>query len=435
MEALATNILNNLFHILWISSIVAEPRYSRKTTVGIVAGTTLVYQAAAFAALYLQTLGILPGDPLSLTRNYFLVYLFGIFLYGCVYCRVLCAAHLLKSLFLLSGYFSCWALIYGLTAILTGTYVGAGGWPVWTLRVVFNLVLYIPYRLFVQKPLFEACKQITDGYGLITTVSLLCFFLQSVLLICNDRLRSRDPVFITLVLSMFVFMVGVYVMIFRYLSQVQATGRARQLQANEKFLRAQMAGYEKMAEQTRRVRHDIRHHCMVVAEYARAHDCDGILEYLRMQDVTSWENLDPALTANRAADTVLTAYRTRCIEQGIEFRADVTLGQTPQITDYDLVTVLANILENALNGCLAAGGERWLSIRIHQKDGKIVIVCKNPCAGNVVFRDGIPQNPRGDGVGAGSISAAAARYGGAADFSAADGVFTCRAVLGERRVK
>ena len=428
MEALVTNVLNNLFHLLWISSIVSEPRYSRKTTVGIVAGTTLVYQAVAFAAMFLQTLGILPGDPLSLTRNYFLVYLFGIFLYGCVYCRVLSAAHPLKPLFLLSGYFSCWALIYGLVAILTGTYVGAGSWQIWTLRVVLNLALYIPFRLFVQQPLFKACKQITDGYGLITTVSLLCFYLQSVLLICNDRLRSRDPVFIVLVLSMFVFMVVVYVMIFRYLSQVQAAGRARQLEANEKFLRAQMAGYEKMAEQTRRVRHDIRHHCMVLAEYARAHDCDGILDYLRMQDVTSWENLDPVLTANRAADTVLTAYRTRCIEQSIEFRADIALGQTPQITDYDLVTVLANILENALNGCLAAGGERWLDIRIHQKDGKVVVVCKNPCAGDIVFRDGIPQSPRG-------ISATAARYGGAADFSAEGGVFTCRAVLGDRRVK
>lgn len=435
MEALVTNVLNNLFHFLWLSSIVAEPRYSHRTTVGIVAGTTLVYQAVALAAIYLQALGILPGDALSLTRNYFLVYLFGIALYGCVYCRVLSVAHPLKSLFLLSGYFSCWALIYGLVAILTGTYAGAGSWPIWVLRVVLNLALYIPFRLFVQKPLFEACKQITDGYGLITTVSLLCFYLQSVLLICNDRLRSRDPIFITLVLSMFVFMVLVYVMIFRYLSQAQATGHARQLEANEKFLRAQMAGYEKMAEQTRRVRHDIRHHCMVLAEYARAHDCEGILDYLRMQDVTAWENLDPALTANRAADTVLTAYRTRCIEQGIEFRADVALGQTPQITDYDLVTVLANILENALNGCLAAGGERWLDIRIHQKDGKIVIVCKNPCVRNIIFRDGIPQNPHGDSVGAGSISATAARYGGAADFSAEGGVFTCRAVLGDRRVK
>lgn len=52
----------------------------------------------------------------------------------------------------------------------------------------------------------------------------------------NDKMRNHEPFFVVLLLSGYVFMVAVYVMMFRYMAQSDHTDRMRQLQSNEKYL-------------------------------------------------------------------------------------------------------------------------------------------------------------------------------------------------------
>ncbi|MCH5256570.1 MAG: GHKL domain-containing protein [Lachnospiraceae bacterium] len=432
MNSIITVIITNIFHIIWFCNIVAEPKCSRKKTVLIVIGTTFIYECITLIPAYLRYAGILSYEKVSITFSYFIFFLIGMIIYIIMFCFLLSASHPVKSMFLLTGYLCMWSIIYGIISIVTNSYAGSGNVVIWGLRIGLNLAVLIPYLLFFRERLFRMYKQIQSGYGMISAISIMCFIMQALFLFYNDKMRNHEPFFVVLILSGFAFMVAVYVMIFRYMAQSDHTNRMRQLQANEKFLQAQIDSYKKMGENARQTRHDFRHHSMVVMEYAKKKDYQSILSYLSEYDEKERGKYQEAFCKNHAISTTLSAYASRCEQNGIELGTDVRLEETEGVSDYDLVTIVANILENAINGCMLTEGKRWVEISIGPKGGKLVVICKNTCIKDIIFENGLPKNREHDGIGVESILSTAAKYSGVVDFSASDGVFVCQVILSNR---
>lgn len=80
---------------------------------------------------------------------------------------------------------------------------------------------------------------------------------------------------------------------------------------------------------------------------------------------------------------------------------------------------------------MAAEAPRRMDISIRHKDFKLVLMCKNTCAHDVLFENGLPRRKSGSGVGVSSIQLAAGKYHGNTMFSAEEGTFTAIVLLNE----
>lgn len=424
-----TGILaNNLFHIIWFCHILPEPKHSRKKTLLIVIVTSLIYTAVSLV-ICVASFQILP-IPLGI----FLGYVAELLLYGLMYCLLLSASHPVKSLFLFTEYCSIHTIIIIVVSVMTDAYT-LGNPLVWTLRAVLNGAALIFYLLFVKEKLFLMYREIRSGYGIISLVSVMSYFIQSLFWFYNMRLGRRELFFDILLLASCVFTIAVYVVLFWYMAQTDRINRVKQLQANEKYLQAQIDSYKKMDENARQTRHDFRHHTMVVTEYAKKKDYESILSYLSEYNEEEREKYRKTFCKNHAADSVLSAYASRCEQNGIALSTDVWLEETEGVLDYDLVTILANILENAVNGCMLAEGKRSIEIAVEPKGSKLVMVCKNTCIADIAFENDLPRNKEREGIGVESILNTAAKYGGVVDFSASEGIFTCQVILRNKSKK
>ena len=419
-------LANNIFHTIWFCCIVPEPKYNRKRTVLIVIATSVLYTCVA---TFLCTVSF---QKLSVPLGLFLGYAVELLLYGVMYCFLISASHPFKSLFLFTEYSSMHTMIIIIVSLIADAYT-LGSPFIWTMRAVFNLALLILYLRFFKKNMFRMYKQIRSGYKIISAISIMCYFIQSLFWFYNMKLNRREFFFDVLLLAFCGFTVVVYVMIFLYMAQSDHTNRMKQLQANEKFLQAQIDSYKKIGENARQTRHDFRHHSMVVSEYAKNKDYQAILSYLSEYDEKEHKKYQEAFCKNHATDTVLSAYASRCENNDIEINADVWLEENEGVSDYDLVTILANILENAVNGCMETEEKRRIEISIETKGSKLVIVCKNTCASDIMFENDLPKNREREGIGVESILSTAAKYGGVVDFSASDGVFVCQVILSNRK--
>lgn len=419
-------LANNIFQSIWLYFILPEPKYGRKKTILIVFITTIFYTAAA------TTICALAFKVLPATVGVFLGFLAGVIIYGFMYCFLLSASHPIKSLFLFTGQFSVHTIIITTVSILTKTYA-LGNMQVWILRAVLNLAVLILYLLFYRKSMFRMYKEIRNSYWIMSILSTMCFVIQCLFWVYNMQNEKRDAFFKVTLLYAFFLTVTLYLTLFRYMAQSDRTNRLKQLQANEKFLQAQIDSYKKMGENARQTRHDYRHHSMVVAEYARNQDYQAILTYLSEYDEKERGKYQEAFCKNQAANTVLSAYANRCEHSNIAFSADAWLEETERVSDYDLVTLLANILENALNGCMEAEGKRSVEISIGSKGSKLVIVCKNTCTPDILFENDLPKNRERDGIGVESILITAEKYNGVVDFSASEGIFICQVILSNRK--
>ena len=99
------------------------------------------------------------------------------------------------------------------------------------------------------------------------------------------------------------------------------------------------------------------------------------------------------------------------------------------MTSPDLVSIVANILENALHGAVSGKEDKpWIAVSIKHKSGRLVISCENSCSCLLTFEE-MPEYLQGIGIH--SIVLTAEKYNGSCRFSAGNGVFSCKMIMDE----
>jgi len=141
---------------------------------------------------------------------------------------------------------------------------------------------------------------------------------------------------------------------------------------------------------------------------------------------------DPVLGALLLAKAALAS------ERGVELRVseDTVLTESPLAPD-DLITILGNLLDNALDAAVQSTGERWVSVAVGVQDRELVIRVHDSGPGipeadrERVFAEGFSTKPRTGGrrrgIGLALVREVARRSGGDVALSGEGGaVFTVR---------
>ena len=200
------------------------------------------------------------------------------------------------------------------------------------------------------------------------------------------------------------------------------------LETNERFIHRQLELMNESKEQTARIRHDIRHHCLLIEEYIRKGETDKLLSYVKQyrDDV---ENQQPeCICGNETISNILTVYARRAKKEGIEVAMQVQVPGDIAVRDTDLVAIIANIFENAIHGCMASRlPENKIHIQVACKGKKIVVQCRNTCGEDVRLKNGVPVSERGLGIS--SVLKVVSYYHGETEFLVENGMFIARILL------
>lgn len=191
---------------------------------------------------------------------------------------------------------------------------------------------------------------------------------------------------------------------------------------------------EKSADSGRRIRHDVRHHNAVIAEFVRRGQNQELLQYLQEYNRQTDEGGERVLCDNTAVNNLLSSYTEKAEKEQIRVVMDVELDRNLTIPNIDLVTILANAYENAIYGCMEVrrqSRERECSIylMIRRKKNKLVMYCSNTCRLETEIKNGQPRPEATGGVGVLSIIKTAEKFDGEYDFKNDNGLFIFRLVM------
>lgn len=203
------------------------------------------------------------------------------------------------------------------------------------------------------------------------------------------------------------------------------------LETNERLIRRQMELMSDSKEELARVRHDIRHHCLLIEEYIRKEENNKLLAYVKQykEDVESVAERE-YICGNETINSILSVYIKQAKKEKIEVSMLVRAEGEIAVRDVDLVAVIANIFENAIHGCLASGKPKpKIHISLTRKGKKMVILCRNTCAENIKMINGVPKPYMGNGVGISSVLKVVSYYNGESEFIVEVGMFIARILL------
>lgn len=206
------------------------------------------------------------------------------------------------------------------------------------------------------------------------------------------------------------------------------------MKMNQRLVERNIEILEESVESGRRIRHDVRHHNAVIAEYARRGQIEELLQYLNDYNKETEGSVPEAICANIAVNNILSAYTKMAEREKIEVKLNVELDKDIPIPNIDLVTILANAYENAIYGCMevkkqSADKKCFIYLVIKRKKHKLVIYCSNTCRMETELKNGQPKPEFTGGIGVLSIIKTAEKFDGDYDFKNDNGVFIFRLIM------
>lgn len=220
-----------------------------------------------------------------------------------------------------------------------------------------------------------------------------------------------------------------------FLMMANSLNKNARLQQENHFLSLQRSRYDNLCaaiEETRQVRHDIRHHYLQLAALAEKGDMEKIKEYLSSAD-RKMPSFDFHFCDNQAVDSILGYYSNHAKQEGIPFLAQIDIPDNFLGDEMDICLVLSNLLENAIEASLKTeDSRRKIVIKMYLHHTHILLIqAENNFDAKILEKNGVFQSTKhsGNGIGIQSIRHITERNGGASNFTYKDGEFTAKIML------
>lgn len=299
-------------------------------------------------------------------------------------------------------------------------------WGISAFIQTLLLLVIVTYFLCYVCPLCRAAaKNITSGWIpliFVNVVFIITIILSSVFPV---RLTSfSDPAFVTFVF-LSISIMSVYPVIFSSINSMSEAAEKRAVETQNKLLVAQIEAESVQLAADSQSRHDRRHHNLVMLEYANNNDIESVRKYLQsLVDHDGAVFGDARYCDNMTVNMVLRVYERRAREEGISVNISAKAGRELSISPQDLVIVIANLFENAINATAKLKGQnKQIDIYIKDSAQRLLIKVENPCKVNLAFDETLW------GVGIRSVISVTKKHEGMYDFTAEDGIFSAKISL------
>lgn len=181
------------------------------------------------------------------------------------------------------------------------------------------------------------------------------------------------------------------------------------------------------------MRHDFRHHMVVIDELLGAGKADEARSYADSFIESSAEKHANPYCKNGALDAIAAYYDSLALAKGVESAWFLDVQRNLPVKETDFCSVLGNLVENAINAAEKCDeGDRWLKVKASAlPDSVVTIIVQNSFAEPLrLGADGIPTTSRvGHGIGSASVAAISNKYDGSFNVAADDNVFTASVLL------
>ncbi len=300
------------------------------------------------------------------------------------------------------------------------------------ILVCFAYPFWKYFRSLIDRPGLEKIWYVTLPVSGTFLVLNILFIPQSYQTLHVNRVFS---IFLALLCGLFAFLLFFCILFYRTVSLMLDYAAKEE---HNRFLEQQAEQYVTLhnhMEQTRRLRHDFRHFVHALSTLAEQGDLDSVKLYLKAYEQEQAAVLDTVrpFCKNAALNALFNHYMAMAQESGIVTDWKIALPEPLAIPELDLLSILGNLLENAVAGCLTVPENQRrfsLSIQTMEQDS-LYIVSSNSFDGHLVKESGTLRSSKGYGHGVGlySIRTLAEKYHGMAQFSNKDTEFCMDIVL------
>lgn len=200
------------------------------------------------------------------------------------------------------------------------------------------------------------------------------------------------------------------------------------LEQQNKYYDEQFEVMNSSIKATRAIKHDLNNHMAIISSLVQQDKAQEVLHYLSKIKESYNENDKSVKTGNLAIDSVLNFKLQDAYQQNVKVSLDIQIPDKIEIPSFDIVTLLGNLLDNALCALYKLEDNRVLNIQIKYDRGRIVIKIENTFNGMVLKKGNRMLTTKKDqnnhGIGLENVERVVNKYEGILDIEYSETVFS-----------
>lgn len=203
---------------------------------------------------------------------------------------------------------------------------------------------------------------------------------------------------------------------FSFQSNAQKDHKLLMMQQEQDKMKTDITYYDILEQQNNNLRiyaHDAKNHLSAIKNLNTNPQIDAYISEM-MACLTKYSNV--CHSGNRVLDVIINKYVTECKLHQITFEFDIKNNNLSEIEQYDLMTILGNLLDNALEAAEQSTNKKVIIETEYRNDFTIIIVSnscdKSPKMENSRLPVTTKENHRLHGFGLKSVKKAIKKYNG-----------------------
>jgi hypothetical protein len=189
--------------------------------------------------------------------------------------------------------------------------------------------------------------------------------------------------------------------------------------------------------ETKRARHDLRHHLTVFQSFINAGETEKLTAYVSDYKDSLPDDTEIEFCENHAINAILRHYVSIAKNEAVNVSTHLELPEVTGISDSDLCIIFGNCIENAIEACRKIINGRFIKINSKIAGDMLAITIDNSFDG-LSKREGdvfLSRKHSGKaarwmpGIGISSVISVTRKYGGEARFEEKSGVFQTSVML------
>ncbi len=194
--------------------------------------------------------------------------------------------------------------------------------------------------------------------------------------VCRSGVSSQSQMALSVVCVALLF--SMVILFLTYQRSVEKENELLQLKNEMNKIETEMTYYDILERQNQDLMiyaHDTKNHLSAIKNLSTSPQIDEYIDKMS-ESLEKYKNVSHS--GNHTLDVIISKYVTECKIKNIKFSYDVHLKNLEYVEDYDLVTILGNLLDNALES--AANSENSeITLSTDYRNTYDVLVISNSC--------------------------------------------------------
>ena len=329
-----------------------------------------------------------------------------------VYCFVF-EGPVMRNLFVCMTYCTYFMLTVSLSQFICDVCFSSSQSAMLAIRSLISLLYIVILLCGFSRKIHVATAGIDKGWLALTFFSSISFFSVSAFSISNvfefdDRMKYYNWLLLTAVL-----VTSAYWVIFRLVSLLRIEEELDSMKVRQKWLERELDAEKAMVDLARTMRHDMRHHNRIILEMLEANDAERAKTYLEEYEGAVADAPPVYWSENMIVNSLVRMAYRRAVSSGVLFTADIQIPSSLAISDKELVSLIGNILDNAVEASSHVH-DGFIDFSMSYHNGAVRIEMRNSVSGSIRFTDeGLPMTTRASGgVGMRSVRSLVSSHSG-----------------------